>query len=193
VDREIALCGRARNVLRRQLALREVMVRAGKIDHELVFFQEDGSPIIGLSYPYDRWRYVLESRHVRYRDSYNARHSYISWRLMIGHNVLLLVAEEDGHSVATMLGTYAAWTKGVIDADLAAIKCAMERSPQRAPSSSRILVPTPRFSGAAAPWRPRNLPPEGGWGHLSWRNYSQRTGGADGTRTRDPRRDRPVF
>lgn len=38
VDREIALCGRASNVLSRQLALREVMVRAGKIDHELMSF-----------------------------------------------------------------------------------------------------------------------------------------------------------
>jgi hypothetical protein len=175
----------------RQLALREATVRAGKIDHELVFFQEDGSPIISLSYPYDRWRYVLESRHVRYRDSYNARHSYISWRLMIGHNVLL-VAEEDGHSVATMLSTYAAWTKGATETDLAAIKRAMER----APSSSRIVVQTPRFSGdgpLASPEFATSLPPEGGWGRLSWRKYSQRNGGADGTRTRDPRRDRPVF
>jgi integrase len=104
LDRQINLCGHALDVLRRQLALREDLVGARKIDHDLVFFQEDGSPILNLSYPYDRWRYVLESRSVRYRDAYNARHSYISWRLMAGDNILL-VAKEDGHSVQTMLDT----------------------------------------------------------------------------------------
>ena len=72
------------DVLKRQLALREEGLEAGKIDHDLVFFQDDGAPIVNLSYPYDRWRYVLESRRIRYRDAYNPRHSYISWRLMIG-------------------------------------------------------------------------------------------------------------
>lgn len=94
VDREITLCGRALGVLKRQLSLREELRRAGMIDHDL----EDGAPIINLSYPYRRWGYVLESRNVRYREPYNARHSCISWRLMAGHNIML-VAEEDGHSV----------------------------------------------------------------------------------------------
>jgi len=71
---------------------------AGKIQHDLIFFQEDGVPMLNLSHPYDRWRYVLESRQVRYREPYDARHSHISWRLMVGANVLL-VAQEDGHSV----------------------------------------------------------------------------------------------
>jgi hypothetical protein len=93
------------------------LVQAGKIKHDLVFFQEDGSPIVNLSYPYDRWRYVLESRQIPYRDAYNARHSYISWRLMIGTNVLL-VAQEDGHSVQTMLSNYATWTKGATEEDV---------------------------------------------------------------------------
>jgi hypothetical protein len=57
----------------------------------------------------------------------------------------MLVAEEDGHSVATMLKTYAAWTRGATAADIEVIKRAMERAPL--PPS---LVPspgTPRFSG----------------------------------------------
>src|SRR5690606_13189340 len=62
---------------------------------------EDGSPIRNLSYPYDRWRYVLEKTRIPYREPYNARHSFVSWRLMVGHNVLL-VAKEDGHSPHTM-------------------------------------------------------------------------------------------
>lgn len=64
-----------------------------------------------LSYPWKRWRYVLEVTAVRYREPYNARHSFISWSLMINKNLLKL-AQEDGHSVQTMLTTYAAWIKG---------------------------------------------------------------------------------
>src|SRR5688572_21216620 len=71
---------------------------------------------------------VLEKTRVRYRDCYNTRHSYISWSLMIGKNPLLL-AEEDGHSVHTMLTTYARWTKGAREADLETIRRAMARSP----------------------------------------------------------------
>jgi integrase len=187
-DRQIALCARAQQVLKRQLELRAALVQAGKIAHEFVFFQEDGAPLVNLSYPYDRWRYVMESRQLRYREPYNTRHSYISWRLMIGANVLL-VAQEDGHSVQTMLSTYAAWTKGATDADVEQIKQAMERSPEP-------IYPAPSHDGLHCLAPPRfatDLPPEGGWGRLSWRKHLQRTGGADGTRTRDPRRDRPVF
>jgi len=55
---------------------------------------------------------VLESSQVRYREPYNnARHSYISWCLMIGKNILL-VAKEDGHSAQTMLSTLATWIEG---------------------------------------------------------------------------------
>jgi hypothetical protein len=60
-DRDIRLCGRALDVLNRQLVLREQLVREGTIDHDFVFFQEDGRPIMNLSYPYDRWRYVLDA------------------------------------------------------------------------------------------------------------------------------------
>jgi hypothetical protein len=52
------------------------MIQARKIDHDFVFYQEDVAPIINLSYPYDRWRYVVESRRIRYRataDGYGYR------------------------------------------------------------------------------------------------------------------------
>jgi integrase len=158
IDREIALCGRALAVLKRQFALREELRRVGKIDHDLVFFDEDGAPIINLSYPYRRWGYVLESRKVRYREPYNARHSCVSWRLMAGHNVML-VADEDGHSVATMLKTYAAWTKGATEADVELIKRAMEQSPlppSLRPSQVRLASSVLR---EFVPLNPPNLPP----------------------------------
>ena len=54
--------------------------------------------------------------------------------------------------------------------------------------------------GKAAPKAPQNplsgatkVPLTRAWGRLSWRKIKKYNGGADGTRTRDPRRDRPVF
>lgn len=85
-----------------------------------------------LSYPWKRWRYVLEVTAVRYREPYNARHSFISWSLMINKNLLKL-AQEDGHSVQTMLTTYAAWIKGATDVDIALITQAMEPPPSPSP------------------------------------------------------------
>jgi hypothetical protein len=163
-DRDIALCGRALDVLRRQMALRERLASVGRGRHEFVFFQEDGAPLINLSYPYDRWRYVMEQTGGRYREPYNARHSYISWRLMAGHNILL-VAQEDGHSVHTMLTTYAAWTKGSTAADVETIKRAMLGSPM--PSH----VDTSPVGTLMSPRAGTTLAPEGGWGRLSWRKF----------------------
>jgi integrase len=58
---------------------------------------------------------------VRYREPYNARHSSVSWNLMIGKNPLW-VAKQHGHSVQTMLEVYAAWTEGAKEADIEAIR-----------------------------------------------------------------------
>jgi integrase len=183
IDREITLCPRALAVLARQLALRESLVAARKVSHDHVFFQDDGAPLFHLSYPYKRWRYVLRVLGTRYRDAYNARHSFISWSLMIGKNILK-VAEEDGHSVQTMLSTYAAWTKGATEGDIETIRAAMERSLHdlrvgvHATTGSRSEIRVPLQSPEAG----TKLAPERGWGRLSWRQYSQRNGGADGTR-----------
>ena len=45
---------------------------------------------------------------------------------------LLWVAKQHGHGVSTMLTTYAAWTEGATDADVEAIKRAMEQRPRTA-------------------------------------------------------------
>ena len=127
-DREITLCPRALGVLRAQFALRERIVAAGLINHNFVFFSAVGEPLETTYLPYNRWTEVLETLPVRFRKPYNARHSYTSWRLMIGHN-RLLVAYEDGHSVATMERTYAAWTKGAKPEDVELIKQAMAGRP----------------------------------------------------------------
>ena len=82
-----------------------------KFSHPCVFFTEGGEPFQTIYLPYNRWREIMDTLSVRYRKPYNSRHSYISWRLMVGHN-RLLVAQEDGHSVATMERTYAAWIEG---------------------------------------------------------------------------------
>jgi acetyl-CoA acetyltransferase len=44
--------------------LRERLARAGWLSHDYLFCTEDGSPIRNLSYPYDRWRYVLEKTRI---------------------------------------------------------------------------------------------------------------------------------
>ena len=150
-DREIDLCPRALEVLRRQLTLREGMIAAGKIHHDFVFFTEDGAPFETIYLPYNRWREVMETLTVRYRKPYNRRHSYISWRLMIGHN-RLLVAMEDGHSVTTMERTYAAWTKGAKPEDVELIKAATAGSPSKsgtgAGSGTENIQSPPRSPGA---------------------------------------------
>ena len=84
------------------------MAAAGMINHNRVFFTAVGEPFLNTFLPYCRWTEVLETLPLRYRKPYNSRHSFISWRLMVGHN-RLLVAHDDGHSVATMERTYAAW------------------------------------------------------------------------------------
>ena len=47
---------------------------------------------------------------------------------MLGKN-LLWVAKQHGHSVEVMLRMYAAWLEGATDADIQAIKQAMEKRP----------------------------------------------------------------
>jgi hypothetical protein len=69
---------------------------------------------------------------------------------MTGKN-LLWVAKQHGHSVSTMLTTYAAWTEGATDADVEAIKRAMDQRP-RAAQIVLVLNATP-----PNPLAPQNL------------------------------------
>jgi hypothetical protein len=92
-----------------------------------VFFKANGEPIRNLQYPYTRWRQSLTRlRDVRYRKPYCARHTSVSWDLMTGRSALW-VARQHGHSIATMLRFYAAWTEGALEADIAAIRTAMAK------------------------------------------------------------------
>ena len=124
-DRRIVLSPRALAVLRRQLALRAELQRAGKLDHDHLFFKANGEPIRNLQYPYTRWRRTLARlRNIRYPKPYCARHSSVSWDLMVGRSALW-VARQHGHSIATMLRAYAAWTEGATEADSVAIRAAI--------------------------------------------------------------------
>jgi integrase len=134
-DRIIQLSRRALAVLKRQLALYRNLKSRRLIEHNQIFFKDDGTPIRNLSYPAKRWRLSLERLGQRYRRPYCARHSSVSWNLMIGKNPLF-VARQHGHSLVTMWRTYAAWMDGALESDIGLIRVAMERSaPELAPSS----------------------------------------------------------
>jgi hypothetical protein len=74
---------RARSVVKRQLALRDRLIAEGKINHEFVFFKNDGGPIRSLEHVYSRLCFVIDRSGIRYHDPYNARHACVSWHLMI--------------------------------------------------------------------------------------------------------------
>jgi integrase len=78
-----------------------------------------GDPIPDVKYPYCRWERTLKRLAIRYRKPYAARHTSVSWNLMLGRNPLL-VAKEHGHRIITMLTVYAAWTEGAAPSRLAA-------------------------------------------------------------------------
>jgi integrase len=158
-DRRIALCSRALSVLKRQLRLRARLKAAGKIDHDHVFFQETGEPFRNLQYPGKRWCKTLNSLKLRYRRPYTARHSSVSWNLMIGKNPLW-VAKQHGHSIATMLRVYAAWAEGAVESDIEAIKRSMQSAPAhvalvpRRHVTKAASLDARRYSAARpAPWR----------------------------------------
>ena len=124
-SRTVTLCPRARQVLKRQLALRARLVTDSVVDHDNLFFKQTGPPIRNLQYVYTRWRRTLAAiPSVRYRKPYAARHTSVSWNLMTGKNPLW-VAKQHGHSVETMLRIYAAWTEGANESDVQAVKRAM--------------------------------------------------------------------
>jgi integrase len=128
-DRDVELCPRALAVLRRHLALRAEYVAAGKIRHEHMFFLEGGRPISDPEM-ITRWRWSesIKALNIRRRGPYHARHSSVTWQLMLGKN-LLWVAKQHGHSVEVMLRMYAAWLEGATSSDIHAIEQAMEKRP----------------------------------------------------------------
>jgi integrase len=126
-DRRIELGPRAVAVLERQLRLRERLLRERRLDHEALFCTAEGQPLRHLAYPYARWRRTLRRLAIRYRKPYAARHTSVSWQLMLGRNPLW-VARQHGHSISTMLWVYAAWIGGVTEGELACLQDAMTRA-----------------------------------------------------------------
>jgi integrase len=125
VDRVMALCPRATSVLSRQLKLRAQMFSAGLIDHDHLFFTAKGAVIRHLKYVARRWGHSLRRlSDIRYRRPYNARHSSVSWNLMIGRSPLW-VSKQHGHGPETMFRAYTAWTEGAPESEIAVIKAAM--------------------------------------------------------------------
>ena len=127
---------------------------AGKLSHEELFFKDNGDPIRSLQYPWVRWKRSLNiTLKGRCREPYNARHSSVSWNLMVGKNPLW-VAKQHGHSVHVMLDVYAAWTEGAKDPDITAIKQAMQSRPNlesaRTPTTTLTPLQPPEFGTALA-------------------------------------------
>ena len=244
-DRRVELCPRAIVILESHLAWRASLVREGHIDHDALFFTHQFQPIPNAKYPFERWRKTLKCLPVRYRKPYTARHTSVSWNLMMGRNPLW-VAKQHGHRIGTMLSVYAAWVEGARECDIAAIRRAMGDAPAPPPNRNATIVastakPIPTspvawgdfLTGAGTKfqrltirvrldtsafdvpdWKeempprrePERVPQSEGKRSTGQKVATQKrpvsdkslkglrkTGGADGTRTRDPRRDRPVF
>lgn len=139
-DRQVELCPRAIEILNQQIKLRERLVRLGQIDHDLLFFESTGAPIMTLAAPYQRWRKTMRRLGgIRYRKPYAARHSSVSWNLMMGKKPLW-VAKQHGHSLETMLRSYAAWAEGAVETDIRSIERSIAARPSR--SISAPLAPS---------------------------------------------------
>lgn len=122
--RRVQLCPRAAAILESHLAWRASLVREGRINHDALFFTHDFRPIPDAKYPFERWHKTLKRLPLRYRKPYTARHTSVSWKLMLGRNPLW-VAKQHGHRIATMLTVYAARVEGARECDIAAIRQAM--------------------------------------------------------------------
>jgi hypothetical protein len=123
---------------------------------------------------------------VRYRDPYNARHSSVSWNLMIGGNPLRM-AKNHGHGVQTMLEVYAAWIEGAQESDVEAIREAMAGSPRTlaraAVSASANVSNSSQPEPPPSPEFGTNLALERGARRLNVGKCRERTGGERGIRT----------
>lgn len=124
VHRVFELCPRALAALHRQLKLRERLRRDSRPHHDHIFVDDDGAPLQSIHQAGARWAKTLARLPIRPRRPYCARHSSVSWNLMLGKNPLW-VARQHGHSVRTMLEVYAAWADGAVESDLVAIRRSM--------------------------------------------------------------------
>lgn len=149
VHRIFELCPRAVTVMCRQLTLRGRLAHGGRIRHPYIFFSDDGSPLRSIKEPGRRWAKTLSRIPIRPRRPYCARHSCVSWNLMLGKNPLW-VARQHGHTVRTMLEVYAAWADGAVESDVTAIRRSMGLSRNSEPSLRQG-----RFRQLVRRWLPR--------------------------------------
>jgi integrase len=213
-DRRIRLCRRAVAILERQLQVRTRLIeQRGAQQEQHLFLTDDGRPIPDVKYPYGRWERTLKRLRIRYRRPYVARHTSVSWNLMMGRNPLL-IAKEHGHRILTMLTVYAAWTEGAVEADFWAIQDALYRTDldtlrRRSDTSLTELCtcpdavaetsapkPTPVRCNVSSDCAAAGEPHDGGFGTeygtpeiahlLKCLNALKKLGGADGTRTATP-------
>jgi hypothetical protein len=154
-------------VLKRQLKLREELRQAGRIDHNQIFFTENGKRFRDIDDPGSRWSLSLAKLPIRHRRPYCARHSSVSWNLMIGKNPLW-VARQHGHSTRTMLEVYAAWADGAVESDIEAIKRSMGFSSATMPVSTATGAVAQPDPGTAIDHRRRSRPLFSIW-HWIWR------------------------
>ena len=146
-DRRIVLSPRAVAVLTRHLALRGKLERGGHIDHDQLFFNANGRALRNLQYPGMRWQRTLSRlKEIRYRRPYVARHTSVSWDLMIGRSALW-VARQHGHSISTMLRFYAAWADGAPESDVERIRATVNserplrhKTTTRRPKTKRAIA-----------------------------------------------------
>ena len=150
-DRLIELCPRATRVIHRQLELRRRM----RLDHDTLFFDDNGAPIQDLLCSAQRWRHTLEKLRIRYRKPYAARHTSVSWNLIVGKSPLR-TAKEHGHSVETMWRVYAAWMHDAVDSDAELIRYAMEQRPE--PVAHRADLAPRDARAISAPSPPNPMP-----------------------------------
>jgi integrase len=83
-DRNVDLTPRALQVLKSHLELRATYVAAGKINHDRLFFLEDGNAISDPEVTRWRWNESRQKLGIRQRGPYHARHSSVTWQLMLG-------------------------------------------------------------------------------------------------------------
>jgi hypothetical protein len=101
-------------------------------------------------------RTLVCARKIRYLKPYCARHSSVSWNLMIGKRPLW-IAKQHGHSITTMLSVYAAWADGSVESDSNAIKRAMASRPRALKPA--ITAQTSAPERLQTPWKPATPKP----------------------------------
>lgn len=116
VSRDIECCPRLQAMLQRQFTLTGTK-------GENVFGWKDSSAFHDLQIPWKRWQETHVRLKIRHREPYQARHTSVTWNLLMGKN-LLWVARQHGHSAAVMLKTYAKWIDRTTAEDIEALRAA---------------------------------------------------------------------